>query len=395
MSEAIFNFHDTVLVATAFLSSLFVILLLAARNERALSDYFLAGFFVCQALIATHLLINYGTEIRDLALTQNPDLFYLFGIAFWLEGPLLFLFTRTLLFKTNTLRTADGLYFVPTLLYAAFILTAFYTLDQAEKIAHLQANASATPPASKVALEIIRESLRVLFGVLCILDIRRRQGQLKEQYSSIERYSLSWLTVLVLSFVAVRGWILVVSALSVIVPNLTDATFNALGLAGNYLTFALIAMMMFYTLQSSSFIADRSDSRTASPDNKYVPDEQVIEHIKQYMRAAKPYLQHLLNLDQLASQLGLNPRTLSTIIKHSFGTNFYEFVNTYRIKEAKNILEDPQQKNKTMIDIAGECGFNSKATYNTFFKKIVGCTPSEYRKKATNSKHSSTSSAKM
>lgn len=78
----------------------------------------------------------------------------------------------------------------------------------------------------------------------------------------------------------------------------------------------------------------------------------------------------------------MNPRALSAVIKHSFQTNFYEFVNSYRIDEAKSILDDPREIDKTMIEIAGECGFNSKATYNTFFKKLAGCTPTEYRKKS-------------
>jgi len=97
------------------------------------------------------------------------------------------------------------------------------------------------------------------------------------------------------------------------------------------------------------------------------------------MNEAKPYLYPLLNLDQLASQLSMPPRALSLAIKSQFETNFYEFVNSYRINEAKQILADPQQKHKTMIEISNECGFNSKATYNSFFKKLVGATPSQYR----------------
>ena len=54
-------------------------------------------------------------------------------------------------------------------------------------------------------------------------------------------------------------------------------------------------------------------------------------------------------------------------------------MNSYRIEEAKRVLADPTQKQKTMIEISGDCGFNSKATYNTFFKKLVGCTPTQYR----------------
>ena len=97
------------------------------------------------------------------------------------------------------------------------------------------------------------------------------------------------------------------------------------------------------------------------------------------MLTQKPYLSHHLNLDELANQLSMHPRALSVTIKNHFNTNFYEFINSYRIEEAKRIIEDPDQADRTMIDILGEAGFNSKATFNSFFKKIVGMTPTQYK----------------
>jgi AraC-like DNA-binding protein len=153
-----------------------------------------------------------------------------------------------------------------------------------------------------------------------------------------------------------------------------------LGIAGNYLTFALVAIMMFYSLQSSAFVSGHIEKDQGAPEGKFSIDPELKGRVERYMSEEKPYLHHLLNLDHLSARLSMSSRALSAVIKHSFKTNFYEFVNSYRIEEAKSILSDPTQKDKTMIEIAGECGFNSKATYNTFFKKLVGSTPTEYRK---------------
>jgi AraC-like DNA-binding protein len=60
--------------------------------------------------------------------------------------------------------------------------------------------------------------------------------------------------------------------------------------------------------------------------------------------------------------------------------NFYEFINNYRIKEAKEILTADSNQEKTISDIFLAVGFNSKSVFNTFFKKNVGLTPSEFRK---------------
>jgi AraC-like DNA-binding protein len=67
------------------------------------------------------------------------------------------------------------------------------------------------------------------------------------------------------------------------------------------------------------------------------------------------------------------------IINRHFDINFYEFVNNYRIEETQKILVDPKNKDKTITDVYLEVGFNSKSVFNTFFKKIVGQAPAEYR----------------
>ena len=60
--------------------------------------------------------------------------------------------------------------------------------------------------------------------------------------------------------------------------------------------------------------------------------------------------------------------------------NFFDFINGYRIKEAKRLLVDPKGELLTILAIAEEVGFNSKSSFNTAFKKITGMTPTEYKK---------------
>jgi AraC-like DNA-binding protein len=74
------------------------------------------------------------------------------------------------------------------------------------------------------------------------------------------------------------------------------------------------------------------------------------------------------------------PCLLSNIINRHFACNFFEFINSYRVEEAKAMLADATLANKSMLDIMLDVGFNSKATFNTLFKKKTGMTPSEYRK---------------
>ena len=68
------------------------------------------------------------------------------------------------------------------------------------------------------------------------------------------------------------------------------------------------------------------------------------------------------------------------MINSKFGQNFYDFVNHYRIEEAKSIMVSNTDDKKTILEILYEVGFNSKSAFNNAFKKNTGKTPSEFKR---------------
>ena len=101
------------------------------------------------------------------------------------------------------------------------------------------------------------------------------------------------------------------------------------------------------------------------------------------MDADKPFLDSELTLMKLATKLNSTPHQLSYIINTGFNENFYQFVNRYRVEEAKKIILDPKMDHLSFVGIGFEVGFNSKSVFNTMFKKISGYTPSEYKREMT------------
>jgi YesN/AraC family two-component response regulator len=99
----------------------------------------------------------------------------------------------------------------------------------------------------------------------------------------------------------------------------------------------------------------------------------------------KVFLNSSITLGEIADKLSVVPRYLSQVINELKGQNFYDFVNSYRIEEAKKILSDPSHDDEKILAVLFESGFNSKSVFNTVFKKITGITPSEYRRKYKNS----------
>lgn len=96
------------------------------------------------------------------------------------------------------------------------------------------------------------------------------------------------------------------------------------------------------------------------------------------MQQEKPYLESELTLSDLARQLHITSSLLSQIINVGFNKNFNDFVNAYRIEAFKIRLQKSDYQHLTLLGIALECGFNSKATFNRAFKKHTGQSPSEY-----------------
>ncbi|MFC6977926.1 helix-turn-helix domain-containing protein [Microbulbifer taiwanensis] len=74
------------------------------------------------------------------------------------------------------------------------------------------------------------------------------------------------------------------------------------------------------------------------------------------------------------------------MINKHFGTNFFEFINSYRVEEAKALLADAGRADMTVLDVLMESGFNSKSAFHRFFSRLVGMSPTEYRRQALNKK---------
>jgi AraC-like DNA-binding protein len=100
------------------------------------------------------------------------------------------------------------------------------------------------------------------------------------------------------------------------------------------------------------------------------------------MKDERPYLDFELTLQKLALKTDIPEKELSLLINHYLGKHFFDFINEYRINEAKVILANPDKKEVTILEILYQVGFNSKSSFYTAFKKFTNKTPTQYRKEA-------------
>jgi AraC-like DNA-binding protein len=106
--------------------------------------------------------------------------------------------------------------------------------------------------------------------------------------------------------------------------------------------------------------------------------EKDLEIVRQLMEDDKIYLNPNLNLQDFADQAGMSRAQLSETINSGFKQNFNDFVNSYRVKAFKDKLKAQKHLQLSLLGVAEECGFNSKATFNRVFRKFTNTTPTQY-----------------
>lgn len=108
-------------------------------------------------------------------------------------------------------------------------------------------------------------------------------------------------------------------------------------------------------------------------------EELYFGHLLRLMQQEKIYRQSDLKINEVAALLNTNVKYTSQLIKARTGSSYTHFVNTFRIDEIKHRIVDDQCRHLTMLAIAEESGFSSKATFNRVFKEVTGVTPRIYR----------------
>lgn len=123
-------------------------------------------------------------------------------------------------------------------------------------------------------------------------------------------------------------------------------------------------------------------------ENEYITTKQLIkdtdiEYFKLKLQSElsekKAYLQKDLKLATLAERIGLSGHQLSYLINREFQMSYPDFVNEYRIAEAKSLLQDPEIRKEKLLRIAYDTGFSNKTSFFNAFKKHTGVSPSEWR----------------
>jgi len=107
--------------------------------------------------------------------------------------------------------------------------------------------------------------------------------------------------------------------------------------------------------------------------------QKEFENIKKHIVKNKLYLDPLLSMETITSELGLSKSHFSKLINTYSDFNFSDFINSLRVEQAKKFLSKNEFSAYTIVAIGLECGFNSKSTFYSAFKKFTSETPTSFR----------------
>lgn len=209
----------------------------------------------------------------------------------------------------------------------------------------------------------------------------------KDDYQLVRSFdSLQWIkTFFLLSLIGLGIWLFCVIHNLVYDNEFTEFFYDILRL---YTSFLLYWIAYKSTLQQRLF-DERYAIRQAriirkAPIQKTKDLQKELKYIEEYITQNQSYVDSQLSVEQLADEMEISSAKLSKIINQSSGKNFSDYINSFRVEKAKEMLLNPDFDSYTILSIGLESGFNSKSSFYESFKKNTSLTPTQWRRKNTN-----------
>ena len=310
---------------------------------------------------------------------------YSFPFITFTYGPLLFLYISFMTNPGKRFKPIELIHFVP--------FFVFFTVSVIFRSEPLVSDLGGFfRPDKFISLRIVYSVSFFLsitaYSILSFIKIKKHQSNLKNLTSfTSQRITLNWLNILTISFYVAYFIMFILGGLDILGNYIPfDPYFVIFG----FITLFCI-MYSFYGIKQpvifGEVLLSEKDGEKKETE-KYIRSglketqaEKYLARLLAYMEAKKPYLDGNLTIHDLSQKTGISRHHITQVLNETYRKNFFVFVNEYRITEVIKRFNDPQYINYTILAIALDSGFNSKTTFNSFFKSQTGQTPSNYREK--------------
>lgn len=367
------NYNITSLIdILGLVQGVFLGLLLVIDGRHQRPKLFLGLFLI---VFSAELL---NSILEDLSiLEQKPSLLFIPFNFYYLTVPLFYLYVRRI---SNSMLSKKKVFLILLPGIVEFIFYTILFLQTSEQKLNLNISDSFAMWSGLFTLLSVPYSL--YYGILTIKHINKHKENVENYYSNTQGKLLLW----------AKGVI-------VFILVFTFFMFSSLFLDEEYFseyaypTLSAINVLFIFWIgisgirQSRLFESRNLSSNEKSIENrittltniKTVPENQHYLRLTESMVEEKIFLEPNISLAELSKKLGISQRNLSELIRENSNWNFNQFINYYRVEEAKKLLKDSSNDNLNMLGIAYDAGFNSKASFYSVFKNFTSLTPAAFK----------------
>ncbi|MEQ9404298.1 MAG: helix-turn-helix domain-containing protein [Cyclobacteriaceae bacterium] len=374
----------SIFILVSVAQGLFVGFMLFRTNP--VSKY--SRLFLCLIILG---LTWYQLEFLLIRSKMELNYYLIYGTRYgsWLLiGPLLWLYTKTFFSRQFKFSSKTLLHFLPFAIVTLVIplfnkdLLTWRSFDYGMLTVFDNWNRKPITTFQYIYGSVfLMQFLHALFYVLMSFRfIKQTENELRQQYSDFDQVSIRWH----LTFQRTATLVLVLVTLFILYQYITG---DYRRMADYFYVVPMSAvsyLLLYHAIKYPNLIFGNSlPEKTYKYEKSSLAISASVEYaekLRALIESRKLYLERELGLSDLANEMGVSTHHLSQAINEILNLNFYDLINQYRVEEAKSRIKE--EKEKSLLQVAFEVGFNNKASFNNAFKKHVGMTPSKYRESA-------------
>lgn len=316
-------------------------------------------------------------------------LFFVPFMQVLLIGPVVFFYTKSLLNSDFKLSRKAYYHFVPALLYGLYSLVVFITDKLVLDTYYFYADAKDKDMANWYqSLGLISMTLYLVLSLRYYFNYKKL---IYDNVSYADNVLFKWIRNFMIAF-------LLILLLRVLFFILNPNWGNFGSKFWHYISFSIvfyyIAVKGYSSIIKKATLSSEKLHQVNVFNNRGLvssPASSIMEmdidipfwksKLSKLMTEKRFFENPRLNLADVANELSSTSKIISFTVNNGFNMNFNDFVNYYRIEAVKEKLKNGEQNRSTLLGIALDCGFNSKATFNRAFKKSTSLSPKDYIEK--------------
>ena len=302
-----------------------------------------------------------------------------------LHGVMLYFYVSSVTDRFPVKKYILFLHFIPFLITVAYLIP-FFLLPAEQKIDIFKNEGRGYETFQLVLILTVFVS-GIAYVALSVVLLQKHKKKIRNQFSDLEEINLQWLQFLTYGFglvwclvIFTRNDMLIFSGVSIFVILIGFFGFQQRDIFKSRVNPKISEDLEEVTLDIAKPSSEPKKEKYGSSGLSSKLADELHERLNAVMQAEKIYKNSDLSLSDLANNLDTHPNYLSQILNEKEELSFYDYVNTYRVNEFKRLIAIPKNQQFTLLAVAYDCGFNSKSSFNRYFKKCTNQTPSQYVK---------------